>query len=223
MSYIMNDKFGCGDHHAANNGGPIYSRTLLRAKGTLNLNLKYARAFSIVDRRDLLSSNQFDVATSTSLTGQLSASESKVSIASTFADSTTPLLRRKLHGDDVSLRDVYLFAAPELISPFEDLVMDNINVAELIDCMGSDEDAVRKMAVFRLQSNVGDPSFSDTFISDGGLTKLKYLILRASGNTLAYSLASFSRLLEVDKGWECVEQDMIRKVHKYQTNFNERC
>jgi engulfment and cell motility protein 1 len=90
--------------------------------------------------------------------------------------------------------------------------MDNVNVAELVERLGSDEDAVRKMAVFRLQSNVGDPSFAEVFILEGGLAKLKYLIMRTNGNTLAYSLASFSRLLEVDKGWECVEQDMIKRV-----------
>ncbi|PGH11810.1 hypothetical protein AJ80_06968 [Polytolypa hystricis UAMH7299] len=90
--------------------------------------------------------------------------------------------------------------------------MDNINVCELVERLGSDEDAVRKMAVFKLQSNIGDPSFADAFIGEGGLAKLKYLTLTASGNTLAYSLTSFSRLLEVDKGWECVEQDLVERI-----------
>lgn len=90
--------------------------------------------------------------------------------------------------------------------------MEGVNVSELVERLGSDEDAVRKMAVFKLQSNIGDPSFADVFISEGGLAKLKYLALTATGNTLAYSLASFSRLLEVDKGWECVEQDLVTRV-----------
>ncbi|KAK2811987.1 hypothetical protein FQN50_001695 [Emmonsiellopsis sp. PD_5] len=90
--------------------------------------------------------------------------------------------------------------------------MENINVSELVERLGSDEDAVRKMAVFKLQSNIGDPSFADVFISEGGLAKLKYLALTATGNTLAYSLTSFSRLLEVDKGWECVEQDLVTRI-----------
>lgn len=90
--------------------------------------------------------------------------------------------------------------------------MDTINILELVERLGSDEDAVRKMAVFKLQSNIGDPSFADVFISEGGLVKLKYLALTASGNTLAYSLASFARLLDVDKGWECVEQDLVSRV-----------
>ena len=90
--------------------------------------------------------------------------------------------------------------------------MENLNVSELVERLGSDEDAVRKMAVFKLQSNIGDPSFADIFIQEGGLTKLRYLTLQASGNTLAYSLTSFSRLLEVDKGWEYINQDLVERV-----------
>lgn len=90
--------------------------------------------------------------------------------------------------------------------------MDGVDVAELVERLGSDEDAVRKMAVFQLQSNIGDPSYADIFISDGGLPKLRYLTLHTSGNTLAYSLTSFSRLLEVDKGWDYINQDVLERV-----------
>ncbi|KAL9039133.1 MAG: hypothetical protein Q9214_005000, partial [Letrouitia sp. 1 TL-2023] len=90
--------------------------------------------------------------------------------------------------------------------------MDGVDVPELVERMGSDEDAVRKMAVFKLQSSIGDPSFADVFISDGGLTRLRYLVLHATGNTLAYSLTSFSRLLEVDKGWDHVNEDVVERV-----------
>ena len=90
--------------------------------------------------------------------------------------------------------------------------MDTVNVAELVERLGSDEDAVRKMAVFKLQGNIGDPSFADIFIVEGGLMRLRYLTLHASGNTLAYSLTSFARLLEVDKGWECVDQELVERV-----------
>lgn len=85
-------------------------------------------------------------------------------------------------------------------------------MTELVERLGSEEDGVRKMAAFKLQSNIGDPSFADVFISEGGLVKLRYLTLNATGNTLAYSLASFSKLLEVDKGWEYVNQDLVKKV-----------
>ena len=43
--------------------------------------------------------------------------------------------------------------------------MENVNVAELVERLGSDEDAVRKMAVFKLQSNIGDPSFAEQLIT----------------------------------------------------------
>jgi engulfment/cell motility protein 1 len=92
------------------------------------------------------------------------------------------------------------------------LTMGSINVSELVHRLGSDEDAVRKMAVFKLQSSIGDPSFADIFILEGGLAKLQFLALYATGNTLAYSLTSFSRLLEVDKGWEYVHQDLVERV-----------
>ncbi|KAI4224696.1 MAG: hypothetical protein L6R36_004470 [Xanthoria steineri] len=90
--------------------------------------------------------------------------------------------------------------------------MDGLNVTELVERLGSDEDAVRKMAAFKLQSNIGDPSFTDVFVSEGGLTNLRYLTLHASGNTLAYSLTCFSRLLEVDKGWDHINQDVVERV-----------
>ena len=90
--------------------------------------------------------------------------------------------------------------------------MEGVEVSTLVERLGSDEDAVRKMAVFKLQSSIGDPSFADVFIAEGGLTKLRYLTLNATGNTLAYSLTSFSRLLEVDKGWEFVNQELVKRV-----------
>ncbi|KAI9759165.1 MAG: hypothetical protein M4579_002538 [Chaenotheca gracillima] len=90
--------------------------------------------------------------------------------------------------------------------------MENINISELVERLGSDEDAVRKMAVFKLQSNIGDPSFADVFIAEGGLSRLRRLTLTATGNTLAYSLTSFSRLLEVDRGWEFVSQELVERV-----------
>lgn len=92
--------------------------------------------------------------------------------------------------------------------------METVNVPELIERLGSDEDPVRKMAVFKLQSNIGDPSFADLFIADGGLTRLRYLTLHATGNTLAYSLTSFSRLLDVDKGWESVDSELVERVSR---------
>merc|ERR1711939_533451 len=70
--------------------------------------------------------------------------------------------------------------------------MDQADIPALLSRLSSDEDAMRKMAVFKLQSSINDPAFADVFISSGG-------------NTLAYSLQSLSRLLEVDMGWEIFE------------------
>lgn len=92
--------------------------------------------------------------------------------------------------------------------------MDNTDIPDLVSRLGSGEDSVRKMAAFKLQSALGDPSFADVFISEGGLPKLTQLTLTAHGNTLAYALTSFSRLLELDKGWEFVTVDLIERVSR---------
>ncbi|KAK7755287.1 hypothetical protein SLS62_002792 [Diatrype stigma] len=83
--------------------------------------------------------------------------------------------------------------------------MDQADIPALLTRLTSDEDAVRKMAVFKLQSSINDPSFADVFISTGGLLILRRLIMGTSGNTLAYSLQSLTRLLEVDMGWDIFE------------------
>jgi engulfment/cell motility protein 1 len=93
--------------------------------------------------------------------------------------------------------------------------MDNVNISDLVARLNSDEDSVRKMAVFKLQSIIGDPSFADVFITEGGLPKLTALTLKSNGNTLAYALTSFSRLLELDKGWDNVSSELIERVSHY--------
>ena len=90
--------------------------------------------------------------------------------------------------------------------------MEPLNVSELVERLSSDEDAVRKMAAFKLQSSIADPSFADAFMNEGGITRLRWLTIHASGNTLAYSLAAYSKLLEVDMGWEYVDQTLIKRV-----------
>ena len=89
-----------------------------------------------------------------------------------------------------------------------------VDIPLLVERLGSPEDGARKMAAFKLQANVGDPSFADVFVSSNGLPKLRALLLNASGNTLAYSLRAFSGLLEVDKGWDVVDQGLVRKVRE---------
>lgn len=94
--------------------------------------------------------------------------------------------------------------------------MENLNINDLITRLGSKEDSVRKMAAFKLQNMIGDPSFADVFLLEGGLPKLAWLTVHATGNTLAYSLTSFSRLLELDKGWDYVNSELIERVSSRQ-------
>ncbi|KAH8890848.1 ELMO/CED-12 family protein [Thozetella sp. PMI_491] len=94
--------------------------------------------------------------------------------------------------------------------------MDQADIPALLARLASDEDAARKMAVFKLQSSINDPAFADVFISSGGLVVLRRLIMSTGGNTLAYSLQSLSRLLEVDMGWDIFEGttagDLVERV-----------
>ncbi|KAI0465769.1 ELMO/CED-12 family-domain-containing protein [Xylaria cf. heliscus] len=96
------------------------------------------------------------------------------------------------------------------------MIMDQAEIPALLSRLASDEDASRKMAVFKLQSSINDPSFADVFISSGGLNILRRLIMNSGGNTLAYSLQSLSRLLEVDMGWEIFDSptsgDLVDRV-----------
>ncbi|KAJ9646514.1 hypothetical protein H2199_002563 [Coniosporium tulheliwenetii] len=75
--------------------------------------------------------------------------------------------------------------------------MDNINISELVERLSSDEDSVRKMAVFKLQSAIGDPSFADAFIHQG-----------------AYRSCAFWHCTPVATPWrwDHVTQDLIERV-----------
>ncbi|KAM7206916.1 engulfment and cell motility protein 2 [Rhypophila sp. PSN 637] len=94
--------------------------------------------------------------------------------------------------------------------------MDQADIPALLSRLASDEDAARKMAVFKLQSSINDPAFADVFIASGGLIILRRLIMSTGGNTLAYSLQSLTRLLEVDMGWDIFEGpgagDLVERV-----------
>jgi engulfment and cell motility protein 1 len=94
--------------------------------------------------------------------------------------------------------------------------MDQADIPALLSRLASDEDAARKMAVFKLQSSINDPAFADVFISSGGLIILRRLIMSTGGNTLAYSLQSLTRLLEVDMGWDIFEgpsaSDLVERI-----------
>ncbi|PHH64034.1 hypothetical protein CDD82_1808 [Ophiocordyceps australis] len=94
--------------------------------------------------------------------------------------------------------------------------MDQADVPVLLSRLSSDDDAGRKMAVFKLQTCINDPAFADVFMSSGGLVVLRRLILDSGGNTLAYSLQSLARLLELDMGWDifrgATSTDLVERV-----------
>ncbi|PKS12018.1 hypothetical protein jhhlp_001314 [Lomentospora prolificans] len=94
--------------------------------------------------------------------------------------------------------------------------MDQADIPALLARLASDDDTARKMAVFKLQTSINDPAFADVFISSGGLIILRRLIMSTGGNTLAYSLQSLSRLLEVDMGWDIFEgptaSDLVERI-----------
>ena len=90
--------------------------------------------------------------------------------------------------------------------------MEEVNISELVSHLNSPDDALRKKAAFRLQSIIGDLAFVDQLEREGGLTALRSLALNATGNTLAYSLASFSKLLDLDQGFEYVDRRLIQRV-----------
>lgn len=87
-----------------------------------------------------------------------------------------------------------------------------ISPTDLVRELGSEDDSIRKMAAFRLQNLINDPSFADVFISEGGLKVLRFLALKATGNTLAYTLASWTNLLGLDQGWEWINSELIHRV-----------
>ena len=154
------------------------------------------------------------------LSDSLATSTSALSLNTVKPDTSAPSLLNGAEVDYGQDRAIFLLSPPSIacgqgqqLSP--DLAfMDSGNIPDLVSRVGSEEDAVRKMAAFKLQSNVGDPSFAEQFIAAGGLAPLRYLIMQSSGNTLAYSLSSFSRLLDVDvEGtWSVVDAAVVKRV-----------
>lgn len=118
-----------------------------------------------------------------------------------------PLLATKLNASPPISRTRSRIATMDLNHPTR-----SPNLADLLTSLSSPEDATRKMAAFKLQSLINDPSFAEHFVISGGLPRLRTLILETNGNTLAYSLASFARLLEVDQGWEAVNNKVVEKA-----------
>jgi len=86
------------------------------------------------------------------------------------------------------------------------------DVATLVAGLVADSESARKYAVFKLQGLLADPSFADAFIQGDGLPALRLCVLEAGGNAQAYALGSLLVLLELDMGWEIVDEDVVEKV-----------
>ncbi|KAB8356687.1 hypothetical protein FH972_024263 [Carpinus fangiana] len=87
-----------------------------------------------------------------------------------------------------------------------------VSAAELVAQLDQHNENVQRLAAFKLQDQMGDPSFADQFAADGGMPKLQALMLKGKGNTLAYILASFSNLLALDQGWDWVSPDLTDRL-----------
>lgn len=86
------------------------------------------------------------------------------------------------------------------------------DVATLIAGLNASNESARKYAVFKLQGLLADPSFADTFIQADGLPALRDCVLDANGNAQAYALGSMVVLLELDMGWEGIDEEVVGKV-----------
>lgn len=152
----------------------------------------------------------------------------QTSLRSVVRSSPSLIDRLQYHAVSIGRFSVHLFSPPAVISPpspsdalscqYTSATMNlnhtvqSPNVADLLSNLSSNEDATRKMAAFKLQTLTNDPAFAEHFVAQGGLPKLRDVILETSGNTLAYGLSSFARLLEVDHGWDGVDDAIVEKA-----------
>ncbi|KAK4545655.1 hypothetical protein LTR36_002608 [Oleoguttula mirabilis] len=86
------------------------------------------------------------------------------------------------------------------------------DVTALIEGLVSETESVRKFAIFKLQTLLGDPSFAEAFIEGDGLLPLRQAVLETGGNAQAYALGSLDALLELDMGWDVVDGAVIGKA-----------
>ncbi|CAO3609669.1 unnamed protein product [Cunninghamella echinulata] len=68
------------------------------------------------------------------------------------------------------------------------------------------------MATFSLQKYLKEPDFASEFLERGGLESLCEIIKKASGNTLAYALNSFTSLMEHNTGWDSLSEDFVVEI-----------
>ncbi|KAF2718162.1 hypothetical protein K431DRAFT_287899 [Polychaeton citri CBS 116435] len=89
---------------------------------------------------------------------------------------------------------------------------DIADVESLVAGLMSDSESSKKYSVFKLQGLLSDPLFADAFVQGDGLEALRAAVLDTNGNTQAYALGSLDVLLELDMGWEAVDDAVIEKA-----------
>ncbi|KAI8342715.1 ELMO/CED-12 family-domain-containing protein [Chlamydoabsidia padenii] len=82
----------------------------------------------------------------------------------------------------------------------------------IISTSTSKDDKVLKMATFSLQKYLKEHDFANEFLERGGLESLCEIIKKASGNTLAYALNSFTSLMEHNTGWDSLSEDFVVEI-----------
>lgn len=74
------------------------------------------------------------------------------------------------------------------------------------------DDKNLKFSLFSLQKHIKEEDFAHEFISAGGVTFLVETIYATHGNTLAYALTAMQHLMELDYGWDTLDEHFIHKV-----------
>lgn len=96
-----------------------------------------------------------------------------------------------------------------------------IEAAEMVEKLQSGEASVLKLATFSLRSLITERAFLDHFLICGGLEVLQELIMRVSGNTLAYSLLSLQSMLDLqDSGWSGLQDPFCGRIVEIISQFN---
>lgn len=89
------------------------------------------------------------------------------------------------------------------------------DVAAIIEGLNSESDSDRKLVAFNLQTLVTYADFADAFVQADGMPALCAMVLRESGNSVAYALGSMNGILEQELGWSSVGIEIAERVRRY--------
>lgn len=69
-----------------------------------------------------------------------------------------------------------------------------------------------KLTLFSLQKFIREDQFAREFLNRDGLNKLVDVIFKSTGNTLAYALAAMQNLMELEYGWDKLDDSFILRI-----------